>query len=83
VNAQGAIPTGTVTFRAGDAVIAAGVALDAVGAASFITSALPEGAYPITVAYHGDAIHAPVTSALDQSVVAATIGDTSLLSRGM
>jgi hypothetical protein len=83
VNAQGAIPTGTVTFRAGDAVIAADVALDAVGAASFITSALPEGAYPINVAYHGDVIHAPVTSTLDQNVVPATIGDTSLLSREM
>jgi hypothetical protein len=84
VSASGAIPTGTVTFRAGDAVIAADVALDSFGVASFITSALPEGTCPIQVAYHGDAIHAPVTpSALDQSVVLDVIRDTSLLSRGM
>uniref|UniRef100_Q07RB1 Bacterial Ig-like domain-containing protein n=1 Tax=Rhodopseudomonas palustris (strain BisA53) TaxID=316055 RepID=Q07RB1_RHOP5 len=82
VSAPGAIPTGTVTFRACDAVIAAGVTLDGAGLASFITSALPEGDCPINVAYHGDAIHAPATSALDQSV-APFMGDTSLLSRGM
>jgi hypothetical protein len=83
LSAPSAIPTGRVTFSAGDAVIAADVALDSLGIASFITSALPEGRCPIKVAYHGDAIHAPVTSVLDQSVVPATMGDTSLLSRGM
>jgi hypothetical protein len=84
VSARGAIPTGTVTFRAGDAVIAADVALDGSGVASFVTSALPEGTCPIQVAYHGDALHAPAASpALDQTVVPYVIRDTSLLSRGM
>jgi len=83
VSAQGAIPTGTVTFRAGDTVIAADVALDGGGMASFITSALPEGTCPISVAYHGDAIHAPVaSSALDQAVTPFVVRDTSLLPRG-
>jgi hypothetical protein len=84
VSGEGAIPTGTVTFRAGDTILAAGIALDSFGVASFITSALPEGAFPIDVAYHGDAIHAPTASpALDQIVASTVNRDTRLLSQGM
>jgi hypothetical protein len=84
VSAEGALPTGTVTFRAGDTILAAGIALDSVGVASFVTSALPEGACPIDVAYHGDAIHAPTASPpLQQTVAPYVIRDTSLLSQGM
>jgi hypothetical protein len=84
VSAKGAIATGTVTFRAGDTILAAGVALDGFGVASFITSALQEGACPIVVEYHGDAIHAPTASApLDQSVAPTVTRETRQLSQGM
>lgn len=89
VSGNGTIPTGVVTFRVGDEVLASDVALDALGVASFTTSALPEWPCTIAAEYHGDAVHAPAMSpALDQAVAAYIAGDsgvgaTSLLARGM
>jgi len=57
VASDSGIPTGTVDFKDGNTVIAAGQALDAAGTASFSTTALASGVHLITVAYSGDANH--------------------------
>ncbi|WP_435015620.1 choice-of-anchor Q domain-containing protein [Tundrisphaera sp. TA3] len=55
--APGATPTGFVTFREGEAVLAV-VPLDADGRASFSTTALGPGPHAITAEYGGDAAFA-------------------------
>jgi uncharacterized repeat protein (TIGR01451 family) len=62
------IPTGTVTFSDGTAVIATET-LDTSGQASFSTASLAAGAHAITAQYSGDANFNPSTSA----IVTATI----------
>jgi hypothetical protein len=55
-------PTGAVTFRDGDLVLASHVGLDRTGAASFTTSALSQGARSIVAEYEGDGNNAPASS---------------------
>jgi hypothetical protein len=55
-------PTGSVTFRDGQAVLGS-VALDGSGRAQFSTSALAAGSHSITASYGGDATFSPSTSA--------------------
>lgn len=50
-------PTGAVTFRDGERVLAAHIALDRAGTASFTTSALADGSRVIIAEYEGDANH--------------------------
>lgn len=56
------MPTGAVTFRDGERVLAAHVGLDHAGTASFTTSALADGKRMITAEYEGDASHVRVLS---------------------
>jgi len=61
------VPTGTVQFRDGAAVLGTGALSN--GSASFTTSALAQGAHSITAVYSGDAAFSGSTSApLSQSV---------------
>lgn len=62
----GGAPTGAVTFRDGQQVLAAHVGLDRTGMASFTTSALADGMRMITAEYEGDARH---VRALSQRLV--------------
>jgi hypothetical protein len=62
VKGAGPRPTGTVTFRDGTAVLAANVALDQSGAASFSTGSLAVGEHGITAVYGGDGTYAASTS---------------------
>jgi hypothetical protein len=72
-------PTGTVTFSDGRSVIAAHVALDSGGTASFTTSALIDGSRSIVAEYGGDGEHAAAVSReLVQDVGAARIRHTML-----
>lgn len=72
-------PKGTVTFSDGSSVIAAHVALDRSGAASFTTSALTDGTRTIVAQYEGDGEHATaVSQQLVQDVGAARIRHTML-----
>ena len=58
------LPTGTVSFRDGDRVIAAHVPLDRTGLAAFTTSALDNGVGGIVVVYEGDHHYARATAQL-------------------
>ena len=69
VHSSAGIPSGTVTFRDIDAVLADHVRLDSNGVASFTTSALSEGSRRIVAVYDGDANnHAARSRRLAQSV---------------
>lgn|GEM_PF-2492306 len=69
VRGPAGIPSGTVTFRDIDAVLAHHVRLDSNGVASFTTSALNEGSRRIVAVYDGDANnHAARSRRLAQSV---------------
>jgi hypothetical protein len=59
---RGGLPTGAVTFRDGERVLAAHVGLDRTGVASFTTSALGDGSREITAEYEGDGTHASAIS---------------------
>jgi hypothetical protein len=77
VTAKLAVPTGTVTFRDGSALLAAHVALDARGRASFTTSALAD-CRDVTATYEGDAGHTVAAAKLDttphpEAMVAPTL----------
>jgi hypothetical protein len=67
-----AIPRGAVTFRDGDAVLAASVHLDSSGRASFMTSALTAGSHTFVAEYSGDAVYAPATTTIPKLVYDAT-----------
>jgi hypothetical protein len=70
-NTNAATPTGTVSFKAGTAVLAK-VAISG-GKASFSTSSLGAGTKSITVTYNGDSKYATSTSAsLSQGIIKAT-----------
>jgi Big-like domain-containing protein len=68
VSAESGTPTGTVTFRDGDRILAAKVMLDRSGRASFVTSALSDGAHAISAEYEGDALFARVVATVRQDV---------------
>ncbi|PZA09242.1 Ig-like domain repeat protein [Rhodopseudomonas palustris] len=55
-------PTGMVSFRDGDRVIAAHVPLDRTGQATFTTSALDNGIGGVVVIYEGDCHYAPAAA---------------------
>lgn len=57
------IPTGSVTFRTGEKVLAKQT-LDQNGRASFITSALEDGVNHITAEYQGDGVFAPAAASI-------------------
>jgi hypothetical protein len=67
-----AIPSGAVTFRDGDAVLAASVHLDSSGRARFMTSALTAGSHTFAAEYSGDAVYAPATATIPKLVQDAT-----------
>lgn len=69
---------GTVKFSDGWSVIAAHVALDRSGSASFTTSALTDGPRTIVAEYEGDGEHAPAVSQLVQDVGTSRIHHTML-----
>ncbi len=75
----GGIPTGTVTFREGAAVLGTG-ALDAAGVATYSTSALVGGSHMITATYGGDGNHAGGSSAALAQVVNGATSATALAS---
>ncbi|NEW93370.1 Ig-like domain-containing protein [Rhodopseudomonas sp. BR0M22] len=56
------LPTGTVSFRDGDRVIAAHVPLSQTGLAAFTTSALDNGIGGLVAIYEGDGRYAPVSA---------------------
>jgi hypothetical protein len=62
VTSKAGKPRGAVSFSDGRTVIAAHVALDSNGTASFTTSALGDGARTLVVAYEGDDEHAATAS---------------------
>ncbi|HEX4463164.1 MAG TPA: Ig-like domain repeat protein [Solirubrobacterales bacterium] len=67
---EGAVPTGTVTFRDREIVLGGGpVALDGSGQATLSTGSLEAGEHSIRVAYDGDEIYAPSTSATVNQLV--------------
>jgi hypothetical protein len=79
VTCEAGPPKGTVTFSDGGSVIAAHVALDRGGAASFTTSALIDGPRAIVAVYEGDDAHAlAVSPRLVQDVGAVRIHHTTL-----
>lgn len=61
VNAQPGQPAGSVTFRAGERVLAKRT-LDRSGSAVFITSVLEEGEHLLSAEYHGDDVFAPAAA---------------------
>ncbi len=63
VNAQPDRPAGSITFRAGEKVLAKQM-LDQTGKAAFITSALDEGEHVLSAEYHGDGVFAPATASV-------------------
>ena len=63
VNAQPGQPAGSVTFRAGDKILAKRM-LDRSGTAAFITSALEEGEQVLSAEYDGDDVFAPATASI-------------------
>ena len=65
---RGDMPTGAVTFRDGERVLADHVELDRSGVASFTTSALADGSREITAEYSGDMTHTPASSQFAQDV---------------
>jgi hypothetical protein len=72
------LPNGTVTFSDGATVLAAGVPLDAMGQATFTTSALPLGVHTITATFTGTNFWLDSTSnQVGLTIVAPT---TSILS---
>jgi YVTN family beta-propeller protein len=64
------IPTGTVSFLDGAAILATGVALNGSGNASFTTSSLIPGTHSLTVSYTGDTNFANSTSISLAQIVA-------------
>lgn len=62
------VPTGSVTFRDGDEVIAAHVRLDHAGIAAFTTSALSPGSRSIAATYEGDGRYAAAATRIEQQV---------------
>ncbi|MBI4485807.1 MAG: Ig-like domain repeat protein, partial [Acidobacteria bacterium] len=69
------MPTGTVTFKEGLTVLAAGIALDGSGQASFSTAALTAGSHTITADYSGGTNFNPSSGSIMQAVnrVAITV----------
>ena len=63
------ITTGAVTFRDGDKTLAADVAVDENGEATFTTAILADGTHRVTAAYRPDAGFAPSTSDVLTQVV--------------
>ncbi len=68
VSARAQRPTGTVTFRDGDQILAANIRLDHDGRAAFITSALSNGAHAISAEYEGDVVLAKAVATVRQDV---------------
>lgn len=68
VTAGSPVTTGTVTFRDGALVLAAGVAVSASGQASITTSALASGSHTISATYEGTAQFATSSASLVQLV---------------
>lgn len=62
IASPGHAPSGAVTFRDGEIILAAHVGIDRSGSASFTTSALLDGSRAITAEFEGDAVHAPARS---------------------
>ncbi|RED31782.1 Ig-like domain-containing protein [Rhodopseudomonas thermotolerans] len=62
--AQG-VPSGAVSFRDGERVIAAHVPLDRTGLATFTTSALDDGIGGILVVYDGDGRYEPASARIE------------------
>jgi Bacterial Ig-like domain (group 3) len=68
VTAGSPVTTGTVTFREGATVLAAGVAVNGSGQASFTTSALTSGSHPISATYDGTPHFLTSSASLNQLV---------------
>jgi Bacterial Ig-like domain (group 3) len=68
ISAGAGRPTGTVTFRDGDVILAAGVRLDRSGHAAFTTSILSGGAHAISAEYEGDVRFAKALATVRQDV---------------
>jgi len=77
VTGQGAVPTGTVTFRDGSTVIGTG-ALNGSGLASLTLSTLSVGAHGITANYSGDAANASSTSIAYAETIQQAVSQTVL-----
>jgi MYXO-CTERM domain-containing protein len=75
----GGIPTGTVTFSEGAAVLGTG-ALDAAGVATYSTTTLVGGSHMVTATYGGDGNHAGGSSAALAQVVNGATSATALAS---
>ncbi len=68
VSARSGVPTGMVTFRDGDIVLAANIKLDHGGGVTFVTTALSDGAHAISAEYEGDAAFAKAVATVRQDV---------------
>ena len=75
----GTVPTGTVTFRDGTAVLGT-VPVDASGNATFTTSSLAAGTHFIAASYGGDANFAPATSPVMTQNITPNATTTTLAS---
>jgi hypothetical protein len=80
VSVTGGIPTGTVAFKDGGAVIGTGT-VNAQGIATFSSTTLAVGTHTMTAVYSGDANYQPSTSAAVQVVVQLAPTTTSLALR--
>jgi hypothetical protein len=74
-----AVPTGTVTFKAGTTVLAA-VAVSATGTAKYSTSAFTVATHSITAVYSGDSSYIGDTSAPFSQVVDKAASSTAVVS---
>lgn len=72
-NTNAPVPTGNVSFRDGAQVLAANVALDANGNASFTTAALAPGNHFLSASYGGDANNLAVESAAVTQIKAGDV----------
>ncbi len=73
-----AVTVGTVTFREGASILAAAVALDGTGHASFSTSSLSAGLHTITASYSGSAAYAFSQGSTTQLVKASSATTTTV-----
>ncbi len=74
------IPTGTVTFKSGTTILAAGVAVGGGGTATYTTSTFTVATHPITAVYSGDSNYVGSTSAVFSQVVGKADTATTVVS---
>lgn len=68
-----AVTAGTVTFKEGNATLAANVAVDGAGHATFATAALTEGTHTLTAVYNGTASFGTSSGSFTQEVTNHTV----------